>query len=173
VSASALALALALSNLPPLACPPGTEHRGAQPLEGYEEWCEAPDPGGRPRREGPARTFYDDGELWLESSYREGLLHGPYLERYRGGVPAREGAYEKGNRVGTWRAWYADGTLQEVSTWRAGQADGAFIAYWPSGTRKEVGRHCLGAQCGVWRAYDEEGRELGVIEYGGDWRAQP
>lgn len=171
--AAALGLLLSLGVLPPLACPAGTERRGAQPMEGFEEWCESLDPAGRPRREGPARTYYDDGLVWTAAGYREGVLHGPFLENYRGGARAREGSYVLGEKDGTWRVWYPDGALQEEAGWRAGQADGPFAAYWPGGSPKLTGRHCLGAQCGVWRSFDEQGRQVGSIEYGGDWRAQP
>ncbi len=80
-----LALALALGAPTPLACPPGTEHRGAQPMEGFEEWCEAQPPQGPARREGPARRYYDDGSLWIESAYHDGLLEGLFVERHRFG----------------------------------------------------------------------------------------
>jgi antitoxin component YwqK of YwqJK toxin-antitoxin module len=171
--APALAFALALAPAPSLLCPPQAEHLGASPPDGYEEWCEVKDPAGHPRREGPARTYYDNGGIWVESCYREGRLQGPFLERYRDGVSAREGAYAKGEKEGIWRAWYQDGTLEEESNWLSGQRDGPFVAYWPNGEKKQAGQHCLGAQCGVWRAFDEAGRELGMVEYGGGWRAEP
>ncbi len=168
-----LALVLALAAPPhPLVCPPGTQRAGAQPMEGFDEWCEAPAPDGRPRREGPARTYYDDGSLWVEATYHEGLLDGPFVERYRGGRKARQGSYQAGARSGAWTFFYEDGTVEEESSWTKGVPDGPFADYWPSGKPRSVGRRCLGSQCGRWRSYDEAGRLIGSVEYG-DQRAAP
>ena len=76
----ALALLLLLAAPPPLACPKGAERRGAAPPEGFAEWCEGKDVAGRPRREGPSRTYYDDGGLWVEERWSEGERDGPFVE---------------------------------------------------------------------------------------------
>jgi antitoxin component YwqK of YwqJK toxin-antitoxin module len=141
-------------------------------MEGFEEWCEAQAPDGRARREGPARTYYDDGGLWIESTYHEGLLDGAFVERYRGGKIARQGAYQAGLRTGPWRFFHETGSLLEESSWTRGVPDGPFVDYWPSGKERNVGRRCLGAQCGKWTSYDDSGRLLGSMEYG-DQRTAP
>jgi len=161
-----LALAISLAASPSLACPPGSEHRGAVPFVGFEEWCDAPGPDGKPRRQGPARTYYDDGGVWTESTYRDGLLDGPYLERYRGGAKAREGQYQAGLRAGRWVVYFEDGTTAEDATFSRGVSNGPFHAYWPNGKAKTTGRHCMGAQCGRWVTYDELGRELSTVDFG-------
>ena len=162
-----LALTLALAAPPPLACPPGTIRRGAAPMEGFEEWCETPEREGVEggKREGPARTYYDDGGLWVESSYRDGKLDGLFVERYRAGKKAREGAYQAGLRTGPWTFYYEDGTVQEEAGFTKGVPDGHFADYWPSGKPRTSGRRCLGVQCGKWLSYDESGRLSGSVEY--------
>jgi antitoxin component YwqK of YwqJK toxin-antitoxin module len=161
-----LALRLAAAAPPLVVCPQGTLHRGARPMEGFEEYCVEITLDGKDRREGPALSYYDDGSTWIESRYRDGLLHGPYREHYRGGRIAREGAYEAGLRSGPWRFYYPDGTLQEETTFVRGGPDGPFVQYWPNGKVKSSGRHCVGVQCGRWRSYDDSGREIGTIEFG-------
>ncbi len=167
-----LALALALAAPPPVVCPAGAERHGAQPPEGFEEWCEARTPEGRARREGPARTYYDDGGVWTEASYHDGQLDGPFLERYRGGGKARQGVYQAGLRSGAWTFFYEDGTVAEESSFTRGVPDGPFADYWPNGKPRNVGRKCLGAQCGKWSSYDDSGRLTGSVEYG-ELRAAP
>jgi hypothetical protein len=167
----AAALAAALAALPaapaPFACPPGTAHRGAAPPEAYEEWCEGKDPaGGPPRREGPSRTYYDDGGPWIETTWRAGLRHGPFVEWHRNREKAREGAFTDGRRSGRWTTWWDSGRVEEEAEWKDGVPHGRFASFWPSGKPRTVGRHCGGAQCGTWRTWDETGRELGAIEYG-------
>ncbi|ACL67712.1 conserved hypothetical protein [Anaeromyxobacter dehalogenans 2CP-1] len=162
----ALAAALALLAGAPLDCPPGTEPRGAAPPEGFEAWCAGKDAAGNDRREGPARTWYDDGAPWTEGAYREGERDGPFVEYHRNGRRAREGAWAHGAKHGRWTIWYESGQVEETSGWRAGVQDGAFASFWPGGARRAAGRHCGGAQCGRWTSYDEAGRELGAVDYG-------
>jgi len=165
----ALVLVALLAGPPALACPPGTEHRGASPFEGFEEWCILPDdrlPDGGNMRHGPARSYYDDGTVSIESSYRDGKLHGRYVEFFRGGVMAKEGFYEAGKRTGRWSFFFEDGTLMEESGWKDDLRDGPFLQFWPGGKPKNIGRHCVGVQCGRWRTFDESGRQLSSVEYG-------
>lgn len=160
-------LAAALAAAPaPLACPEGTERRGDAPPDGFEQWCEGRDGYGHARREGPARTWYDDGTVWVEQAFSEGLLDGSFLERHRNGRTAREGTYARGRKIGTWRIWFESGRLEEQSEWRDGTEHGPFTAYWPSGARRTEGRYCGGAQCGRWRTWDADGRQVGEIDYG-------
>ncbi len=155
-----------LLAVPPLECPKGTERRGAPPPDDTAEWCEGKDDAGRPRREGPSRTWYDDGAPWVEERFTAGEPDGPFLERHRNGKKAREGTYAHGRKTGRWMIWYESGAPEEESSWRDGVADGPFTAWWPGGARKTTGRHCGGAQCGRWTTYDADGRELGAVDYG-------
>jgi len=166
VIALAAALLLAGGTLPPLECPAGAARRGAAPPEGFEEWCEAKDPAGRPLRQGPARTWYDDGRPWTEASFREGLRDGPFVEWHRSGAKAREGAYAAGAKTGAWIVRGESGRVEEESAWRDGVPHGRYVSYWASGARRSEGRHCGGAQCGTWRTWDEAGREIGAVDYG-------
>ena len=150
----------------PLACPKGTERKGDAPPDGFEQWCEGRDGFGYPRREGPHRTWYDDGGVWVEKTFREGELEGPFVERYRNGKAAREGTYARGRKVGTWRVFYESGALEERSEWRDGAAHGGFASWWPSGALRTEGHHCGGAQCGRWRTFDADGKLVGEIDYG-------
>lgn len=165
-------LALLAAPPPPLECPAGTELQGARPMEGFEEYCAGRQLDGKLRREGPARSYYDDGSVWVEARYHDGVLDGPFVERYRTGQVARQGAYQAGGRVGAWRFFHEDGTLQEESSWRKGVQDGPFRSFWPGGKPRSEGRHCLGVQCGEWRSFDQAGRLEGRIEYG-TFREEP
>lgn len=165
IVAALLAVALA-ADPAPLACPKGTERRGDAPPDGLEQWCEGKDAFGRGRREGPGRIWYDGGAVWVEQSFAEGLLDGPFVERHRNGKLAREGTYARGRKTGTWRIWFESGQLEEQSEWRDGVEHGPFTAYWPTGARRTEGRYCGGAQCGRWRTFGEDGRQLGEIDYG-------
>jgi antitoxin component YwqK of YwqJK toxin-antitoxin module len=166
-----LALLLA-AGFSPVRCPPGAAHRGGPPPDDALEWCEIQGEDGKPRREGPARTFYDDGTPWIEEHYRDGLRDGHYVEHHRGGGKAREGDWVKDRKVGTWTIWSPDGKVEEESTWKDGVLHGPFVSRWPTGALRSTGRFCRGVQCGVWITYDEQGKEIGRIEYE-EQHAQP
>jgi antitoxin component YwqK of YwqJK toxin-antitoxin module len=167
VSLVAALAALALAATPePLTCPKGTERKGDAPPEGSEQWCEAHDRNGFPRREGPYRAWYDDGGTWVEKTFRDGELEGAFVERHRNGKRAREGVYARGRKVGTWRIWFESGALEEESEWRDGAAHGVFAAWWPGGARRTEGRFCGGVQCGRWRTWDAAGKLVGEVDYG-------
>jgi len=163
------AFALALGGGPagpaPLACPPGSVARGHPPFEGYEEWCEGKDEAGQPRREGPARTWYDDGALWTEESFTKGERNGRFVEYHRNGRKAREGRYVKGKQDGTWTIWWESGAVEEEAEWREGVPHGRFAAYRQDGKKRTEGRRCGGAPCGTWTTYGEDGGVEGTATY--------
>lgn len=160
-------LAALLLAAAPLDCPPGTALKGAAPPDDFEAFCEGrPDPYGRPRRHGPARTWYDDGQLHTEAWWREGKRDGPFVEYHRNGRKAREGTYRADAKVGTWTVWYEDGGLEERGEWADDRPHGAATTWHRGGKKRSEGRFCLGVQCGAWTTWDEGGRLLGRAEFG-------
>jgi hypothetical protein len=149
----------------PFACPPGTERMGAAPPQGFEVWCERPDQPSARRREGPARTWYDDGGLAKANAFKAGLPHGPYAEWHRNGRPARTGAYVDGERDGVFTVWSEAGVKEEECGYARGARDGRFATWWPNGRRRVEGRFCHDLQCGTWTTWDQDGRELGRARY--------
>lgn len=145
-------------------CPAGTVRVGAAPPDGFETWCERPDVP-PPRREGPARSWYDDGGLAKASSWKAGHLDGPFLEWHRNGKLARAGEYRADAREGPWTIWLESGQREEECGYLHGERHGPFATFWPDGKRRVEGRYCHGLQCGEWTTWDAEGRELGKVTY--------
>lgn len=161
----AILLAALLSGPPPIDCPPGTRLAGGAPPEQYAAWCEGrPDAYGKARRHGPARTWYDDGTLWIEERWVEGKRDGPFVEYHRNGKPAREGSYRLDEKVGTWTVSSERGLPEERAEWRDHRLHGPFATWYPNGKRRTEGRYCSGVQCGAWTTWDEEGRVAGRME---------
>jgi len=71
-------------------CPPGTEQVGGQPPVGEVVWCEDDDG----RKQGPYRSWYDNGEL------------------------EEEGQYKDGSRIGVWRFFDEKGEARGKKTFR-------------------------------------------------------
>ena len=144
-------------------CPPGTTRAGEPPPGGSEVWCERPDVAGKPRRHGPSRAWYDTGDLRVEAAWRDGILHGPFVEYHRGGGRARQGEYRDGEKQGPWTVWFESGAPSEEAVFDRGRLDGRFASYWPNGRKRAEGRFCHDVQCGRWTSWNEEGAELGSV----------
>ena len=122
---------------------------------------------GARRREGPARRYYDDGDLFIE----EHLPRGRAGRRVRRVLPGRrEGARGQRTRAarrrGSGRSGPRSGAREEEAEFRDGVPHGRFTAFWPTGAKKTEGRRCGGAQCGPWRSWDDRGSLVGSGEYG-------
>ncbi len=159
------ALLLAALVAAPLACPPGSRAAGAPPPFGDSVWCEGPDRDGVPRRQGPARDYYDVDRVRVESTWRDGRLDGPWVKLHRDGRKAEEGRYRAGERHGKWTWWFEGGAVEEEVSFDMGRRHGRFAQWWRNGRKRTEGTFCFGLQCGRWVAWDEEGRELGAIQY--------
>lgn len=56
-------------------------------------------------RDGIWKTYYEDGTHWSETSFKEGLTHGPTTTWYKNGKIRFTGFYTDGEKSGTWY-WY-------------------------------------------------------------------
>jgi antitoxin component YwqK of YwqJK toxin-antitoxin module len=68
-------------------------------------------------REGPYRTFHENGKLKSEGSWKNNNRHGLYKEYHENGKLAEIGNYEDNSAVGEWRYYYDDGQLKETKTY--------------------------------------------------------
>ncbi len=160
----ALAVPLAAAGAD-LACPPGASLAGDGWPDGVEQWCERPDDAGKARRDGPSRSWYDDGALQNEARWKMGRLDGHFVEYHRNGRKAQEGDWRDGEKQGRWTVWFEDGRPAEEAGYEKGILHGRFATFFPGGGRRVEGRYCHGTQCGTWTTWDEDGRELGRMEH--------
>jgi antitoxin component YwqK of YwqJK toxin-antitoxin module len=70
---------------------------------------------------GVVMTLRDDGSRLEESTYEQGIRHGPYRDYWSTGALACEGMYVRGLQQGEWRYFDGAGTLLEVIQFHAGQ----------------------------------------------------
>jgi hypothetical protein len=77
----------------------------------------------------------------LRTTYRMGVMDGPYVENDCTGPKRAEGFYIDGERAGLWR-WYRQSVSQGKETW--------FVA--------TEGRYRCGRKSGTWRHFDASGK---------------
>lgn len=80
-------------------------------------------------REGETRTYYEDGRLAALDTYADGQLDGPSQAFYRGGTPKHRGAYMLGVPEGEWQRWYENGQVRSLGEFDTGLAIGDWT-YW-------------------------------------------
>lgn len=99
----------ARSAAAPLSCPPSTEPRPLDPVDGPGWQC--------------ARKVAD---RWV--------AEGPYVLSWNGGATRTEGSFENGKRSGRWSTYYANGQLRERAVFRDGLLQGCADEFDPDGT---------------------------------------
>ena len=79
------------------------------------------------------RTWYSDGQPWVEATYAEGKLHGLRRSWYDNGTPLEEETYVEGKLHGLCRSWYSDGQPCVEATYVEGKLHGLCRTWWADG----------------------------------------
>jgi hypothetical protein len=85
-------------------CPASSVRKGAQPPEGFKEWCE-------------------------DTGANSGSKHGWYAEWYPDGRPAVAGEYRDGLQAGVWTRWYPAGTKRVQAEFKNGLQHGRLLSW--------------------------------------------
>ena len=64
--------------------------------------------------DGKWKYWYEDGTLWVEGYFSEGVQSGPVIFYHPNGQKHSSGTYEKGIRTGKWKFWDEQGRLLKV-----------------------------------------------------------
>ncbi len=86
------------------------------------------------RAHGPARSWYESGQLQSEYNYHMNELDGPYLTYYESGELASRGTYSGGEKASTWEHFDEAGTLKRTESYTAGKLEGMVTYYDSTGT---------------------------------------
>jgi len=61
------------------------------------------------RREGLWKSYYEDGKIWSEGEYKDGLRDGITITYHPNGVKRFEGAFYQSKKSGIWKFWDENG----------------------------------------------------------------
>jgi antitoxin component YwqK of YwqJK toxin-antitoxin module len=121
-----------------LSCPSGTKRLAQESPEGKEERCVLRR---SEKRHGPFQTWYPDGQL------------------------RQEGTYRYGQPQGRWTYYYPNGQKRMDGTWRFGKTQGRWTYFHENGSRESAGRFLMGKREGRWTYWDTAGE----MRFEGDW----
>ena len=109
------------------------------------------------RRQGVWTLKSGDGTRLLESTWKDGRPHGPYIKLHRNGTMRSLGSFENGRLNGDYYYWREDGTISHHYRFRQGRPSASFDSYHPNGRKEFENRPGIGGDVGTRRHWDAEG----------------
>jgi len=83
--------------------------------------------------EGLGRTYYKNGQVEWEVNYINGKEEGNYKEYYKGGELKAEATFKDGKEVGVSKNYFKDGSLEKEYEVKNGILHGDYREYYPNG----------------------------------------
>lgn len=78
---------------------------------------------------GTFTEYYENGQIMIQGTYRDGKKEGFWKEYLRNGVPKAEGTYQNDKKEGLWIIYYPGGKKHFEGMYRNGERDGEWIEY--------------------------------------------
>ena len=85
------------------------------------------------KRQGVAKTWFNNGVLKLESHYKQNKLEGSYISWWNNGVLAMDANYTNGKLQGVQKQWYYTGVLAKQRNLVDGKENGIQQAWLKNG----------------------------------------
>lgn len=108
-------------------------------------------------RNGVYKKYLDNGNLFEQSNYVDGELHGERTLYYTNGNPEIIETYEKGNIAGSYKVFRENGELLLEYSYENGQIEGISRKYFKGGALEEEVTFENGAENGPFKEYYESG----------------
>ena len=61
--------------------------------------------------DGLCRAWHENGKLWEDGIYKDGIKYGLYIERYKNGLLRQRCTFKNGKTDGLCRAWHKKRTI--------------------------------------------------------------
>ena len=106
--------------------------------------------------DGPYKSYYDNGQIQIEGTMKDGEWDGPFKEYYENGQIMEEKTYKNGNRDGQYKEYSYNGNLKSEETFNNGSS--TFKYYHDNGQLKQEGTYNNGNLDGPFKSYYENGQ---------------
>lgn len=107
-------------------------------------------------KNGVQKTYYPNGVLWLELTYKNGKLEGKQKSYFENGNIQTEDEYKNDKRNGQYKGYSSNGKLYVEYTFIDDKKNGPFSYYYKSGAIREKGNFKDDLPEGVISFYEEE-----------------
>lgn len=138
---------------------------------------------------GPCTAWYDNGQMWRQVEFRNGLKEGEFTEWYSDGTKSEHGYWKKGRETGLWKAWHRTGEKRWEAVYKEGRIIGnrtfwsndkmervdyygddgvidKLETLYPNGDKAIQGNYSRGQKHGSWTYWFPDGR----IKASGEWK---
>jgi antitoxin component YwqK of YwqJK toxin-antitoxin module len=112
-------------------------------------------------------TYYSelDGSVRVREPYLEGKLDGVVRSYYPDGKISEEVSWKQNLKEGPWKRYYQDGTPRLSGHFKNGLQDGSYEVFYSNGTNQIKGEYLDDKSQGTWYFYDEDGNAIDSLEY--------
>ncbi|MGE0268444.1 MAG: diguanylate cyclase [Candidatus Omnitrophota bacterium] len=117
--------------------------------------------------------YYEDGKLYLETTYKDDALNGPFREYFSNGTVKSEGEYIDGKLNGIQYIYYKDGKLSQEANYDNDILHGVVKIYFPNGQIRQLSTYRSGKLSGPFKIYGELGTLLSDRNYVDDLQQGP
>lgn len=130
-------------------------------------------------RHGVFVLYNKNGRIIVSSTYRNGILNGPYLRFFDNGQLSDSGFVRRGNFSGYWKSWYDNGQPRVFCkysriTVRYGREvsflDDEYKSWFRNGKLDDSGLYKNNQRIGIWVDWLEEGKVRSIGLYRKNWK---
>jgi antitoxin component YwqK of YwqJK toxin-antitoxin module len=87
--------------------------------------------------DGRYSSWYADGQVQAEETYKNGKLEGLFTTWYENGKMQVKGTYKNGKLEGLFTTWYENGQMQMEGTYKNGNLEGLFTLWDRNGLKQK------------------------------------
>lgn len=109
------------------------------------------------RKDEEYKEYFPNGKIAVESSYRNGILHGTSKHYYMNGNLKQLDFYAYGKLCGLSRSYYDDGEVESICVFKKDRLNGPWEMYYQNGNVREKGYYINDLLCGWHGHYYEDG----------------
>ena len=106
-------------------------------------------------------------------TYLDGVLDGPFLERYEDGSKETEGRLDHGLKDGLWTDYYPGGAKKREVQYRQGLETGIATDFFPNGQKQQEISFVNGVEHGPWTEWHDNGVKAAQGTYDGRRTLEP
>jgi antitoxin component YwqK of YwqJK toxin-antitoxin module len=117
------------------------------------------------KKNGLSRTYYDNGKIQEESTYKEDIKTGTTKWFNKSGKRVAEYNYVNGLFQGLQTTFYDSDTIQSTTEYSNNIQNGQYREYYRNGIMKLQGEYVNGTKEGPWIDYDELGKAVKTTRY--------
>jgi antitoxin component YwqK of YwqJK toxin-antitoxin module len=122
---------------------------------------------------GPARYYYESGQMLSKRTFVQGQMEGKAEDFYRDGKLKARTWMKAGQLTGGYISYFPDGTREQACRYVRDSLDGTLYAWYSNGVRKRIEHWEMDAKVGIDTLFYEDGKLESTISFAEDQQNGP